>query len=91
MTLTRDDDVLGGEPRIQGTRIAVRHVTGRVIDNGQTPAYVADQLDVSLADVYEALSYYYAHIDEMRALEAENEAAFEDVREESLSPKEPVQ
>jgi uncharacterized protein (DUF433 family) len=42
MTLTRDDDVLGGEPRIQGTRIAVRHVAGRVIDNGQTPAHVAD-------------------------------------------------
>jgi hypothetical protein len=67
------------------------HVAGRVIDNGQTPAYVADQLDVSLADVYEALSYYYAHIDEMRALEAENEAAFADVRDESLNPREPVQ
>ncbi|PSP68593.1 DUF433 domain-containing protein [Halobacteriales archaeon QS_1_69_70] len=91
MTLTRDDDVLGGEPRIQGTRIAVRHVGGRVIDGGQTPAHVADQLDVSLADVYEALAYYYAHIDEMRALEAENEAAFADVRDESLKPKEPVQ
>ena len=91
MTLTRDDDVLGGEPRIQGTRIAVRHVAGQVIDSGQTPAHVADQLDVSLADVYEALSYYYAHIDEMRALEAENEAAFADVREGSLKPKETVQ
>ena len=90
MTLTRDDDVLGGEPRIQGTRIAVHHVAGRVIDGGQTSAHVADHLDVSLADVYEALSYYYAHIDEMRALEAENEAAFADVRDESLNPKEPV-
>ena len=90
MTLTRDDDVLGGEPRIQGTRIAVRHVAGRVIDSGQTPAYVADQLDVFIADVYEALSYYYAHIDEMRALETENRAAFEVVREQSLNPKESV-
>ena len=91
MTITRDDEVLGGEPRIQGTRIAVRHVSGLVIDSELTPAHVADQLDVSLADVYEALSYYYAHIDEMRALEAENKAAFEDVREVSLNPKEPVQ
>ena len=57
------------------------HVAGRVNDGGQTPAHVADQLDVCIADVYEALSYYYAHIDEMRALEAENEAAFADVRE----------
>ncbi len=91
MTVIRDEDVLGGEPRIDGTRIGVRHVAGRVIDSGQSPAHVADQLDVSLADVYESLSYYYAHIDEMRELEAENETAFERVRESSLKPKETVQ
>jgi uncharacterized protein (DUF433 family) len=90
MTITRDEDVLGGEPRINGTRIGVRHVATRVIDSGGSPAHVADQLDVPLADVYEALSYYYAHIDEMRALEADNEAAFETVRESSLKPKETV-
>lgn len=91
MSLIRDEDVLGGEPLIEGTRIGVRHVAARVIDSGQAPAHVADQLDVSLADVYESLSYYYAHIDEMRELEAENEAAFERVRESSLKPKETVQ
>jgi uncharacterized protein (DUF433 family) len=90
MTITRDEDVLGGEPRIDGTRIGVRHVATRVIDSGGSPAHVADQFDVPLADVYEALSYYYAHIDEMRALEADNEAAFETVRESSLKPKETV-
>lgn len=91
MTLTRDDDVLGGEPRIDGTRIGVRHVAARVIDSGQSPAHVADQLDVPIADVYEALSYYYGHLDEMREFDAENEAAFERVRETSLKPKETVQ
>jgi uncharacterized protein (DUF433 family) len=91
MSITRDDDVLGGEPRIDGTRIGVRHVAARVVDTGQSPAHVADQLDVALADVYEALSYYYAHIDEMRALESENEAAFERVRESSVKPKETIQ
>jgi len=91
MTITRDEDVLGGEPRIDGTRIGVRHVAARVVDSGQSPAHVADQFDASLADVYQALSYYYAHIDEMRALEEENEAAFEHVRETSLKPKETVQ
>jgi len=90
MTITRDEDVLGGEPRINGTRVGVRHVATRVVDSRQSPAHVADQVDVSLADVYEALSYYYANIDEMRALEADNEAAFEDVRESSLKPKETV-
>lgn len=91
MSITRDEEVLGGEPRIDGTRIGVRHVAARAIDNGQSPALVADQLDVSLADVYEALSYYYTHIDELRELEGENKEAFERVRESSLKPKEPIQ
>jgi len=88
MSITRDEDVLGGEPRIAGTRIGVRHVAARVVDSGRSPAHVADQLDVSLADVYESLSYYYyAHIDEIREFEAENEATVERVRESSLKPK----
>jgi uncharacterized protein (DUF433 family) len=91
MTITRDDDVLGGEPRIAGTRVGVRHVAGRVIDSGQSPAHVADQFDISLSDVYEALSYYYSHIEEIRDFERENEAAFERVRESSLKPKETIQ
>lgn len=90
MTITRDDDVLGGEPRIDGTRVSVRHVASRMIDGGQSPALVADQLDVSLAEVYEALSYYYSNIEEIREYERENEAAFERVRDRSLKPKEPV-
>ncbi|MFC5278340.1 DUF433 domain-containing protein [Halorubrum rubrum] len=91
MSIACDDDVLGGEPRIDGTRVGVRHVAARVIDGGRAPAHVADQFDVSLADVYECLSYYYAHIDEMRELERENEEAFERIRESSVKPKEPVQ
>lgn len=91
MTITRDDDVLGGEPHIDGTRVGVRHVAARVIEAGQSPAYVADQLDLSLASVYEALSYYYGHIEEMRGVERENQDAFERVHETSLKPKETVQ
>jgi uncharacterized protein (DUF433 family) len=91
MAITRDDDVLGGEPRIDESRVGVRHVAARVIDSGQSPAYVSDQLDLSLAEVYKALSYYYDHVEEMRDLERENEEAFERVRESSLKPKETIQ
>jgi uncharacterized protein (DUF433 family) len=91
MTITRDEDVLGGEPHIEGTRVGVRHVATRVIDGGQSPAYVADQPDVSLSAVYEALSYYYASVDEMRDLERENEKGLERVRDSSLNPKETIQ
>ena len=90
MTITRDEDVLGGEPRIDGTRIGVRHVAARVIDGGQTPAAAADQFDLSLSTVYEALSYYYDHVEEMREYERENAEAFEKIRETSLKPKETV-
>ena len=90
MTITSDEDVLGGEPRIEGTRIAVRHIAGRVVDGDRSPAYVADQFDIPLASVYEALAYYYEHIEAMRQFERENAAAFEEVREESLKPKEPA-
>lgn len=83
--------MLGGEPRIHETRIGVRHVAARVINAGQSPAYVADQLDLSLASVYEALSFYYDHIEEMREIERENEDAFERIGETSLKPKETVQ
>ena len=91
MTITRDGDVLGGEPRIEGTRIGVRHVAARVIEGGQSPAVVADQLDTSLSAVYEALSFYYDHVEEMREYERENESAFQDVRESSVKPKETAQ
>jgi uncharacterized protein (DUF433 family) len=90
MTVTSDEDVLGGEPRIEGTRVGVRHVAERVVDSGQSPAYAADQLDVSLASVYEAMAYYYDNLDEIRTLERENDSAFDRTRESSLQPKEPV-
>jgi uncharacterized protein (DUF433 family) len=66
MTVTRDEDILGGEPRIDKTRVGVRHVAARIVDSSQSPAYVADQLDISLAAVYEALAYYYDNVEEMR-------------------------
>lgn len=91
MSITRDEDVLGGEPRIEGTRVGVRHVATRVVDGDQSPAGVADQFDIALSDVYEALSYYYDHVDEMREFRRANEEAFERVRESSLKPKERVQ
>jgi len=90
MSVTRDADVLGGAPRLEGTRVGVRHIAARVVDSDQSPAHVADQLDISLSEVYEALAYYYAHIDEMREFDRENVEAFERVQESTLKPKEPI-
>ncbi|WP_436925405.1 DUF433 domain-containing protein [Halosimplex amylolyticum] len=91
MTIVRDEDVLGGEPRIDGTRVGVRHVAARVVDENRSPAHTADQFDLSLAEVYEALSYYYDNIEEIREFERANEAAFERLGDTALKPKEPVE
>lgn len=90
MAIVHDDEVLGGEPRIEGTRIGVRHVAAHVVEGDRSAAHVADQLDLSLADVHEALSYYYGHPEEMRELDREAEAAFDRIREISLKPPERV-
>lgn len=91
MTVVQDEDVLGGEPRVEGTRVGVRHVAEGTVDRGRSPAHVADQLDLSLAEVYEALAYYYSHVDEIRQAKRENEVAVERARDGSLRPKEPVE
>jgi uncharacterized protein (DUF433 family) len=91
LSITRDEDILGGEPRIDGTRVGVRHVATRAIDSGTTPAHIADQFDISLSQVYEALSYYYANVEEMREFERAYENTFDQVRESSLKPKETIQ
>lgn len=83
--IVRSGDVLGGEPRIEGRRISVIQVADMVRGGDRAPEYVADQLDLSLAEVYTALAYYYEHPDEMdeirerhRDLERDLEAATDD-------------
>lgn len=53
------DDVFGGEPRLEGRRISVLQIAELVFTHGQSPEHVADQLDVSPAEVHTALAYYY--------------------------------
>jgi len=90
MAITKDEGVLGGEPRIEGTCVGVRHVVEKVVEGGHTPAYVSDQLGVSLSEVYEALSYYYENTEEIRKAHQKNAEAFKNVSDESLKPKERV-
>ena len=90
MPIASDEDVMGGEPRIDGTRIAVRHVAGAVIERGHAPAYVADQLELSMSAIDEALAYYDDHPEEIRAYEREHAAAFERAADDALLPTEPL-
>ena len=84
-------DVLGGEPRIEGTRVGVLSVKELVVGGGYSPADVADQFDLSLGEVHAALAYYYDHPEEMRELRREREAVEARRAEDALQPPKPAQ
>jgi uncharacterized protein (DUF433 family) len=74
------------EPHIEGSRVTVQHVHARVGEAGLTPEQVADKLNLDIADVYAALSYYHNNPAEMRDVEQRREAAFEEM--DDLQPPE---
>ena len=85
-----ESDILGGEPRIEGTRVGVYHVAVRVVDAGRSPASVADQLDVPLGAVSEALADDDDDLKKRRAVERANARARDRVHENGCTPKDPV-
>ncbi|PSP69185.1 hypothetical protein BRD12_06910 [Halobacteriales archaeon SW_12_67_38] len=86
MPVVKTPDVLGGEPRLDGHRVSVLQVADPVLGD-HSPAAVADQLDVTLAEVHEALAYYYNHPDEMETVRGEYEELEDDLRERSNAPR----
>jgi uncharacterized protein (DUF433 family) len=59
--------VCGGRPRIAGHRIRVQDIAAWHELQGMTPdEIVAGYPPLTLADVYAALAYYYAHRDEIQ-------------------------
>jgi len=76
------------EPHVEGRRITVRHIYGRVHERGLRPETVADRLNLDIADVYRALAYYHENPDEMAEIQREREEFFNQAREESaISPQ----
>ncbi|MFB6216903.1 MAG: DUF433 domain-containing protein, partial [Candidatus Aenigmatarchaeota archaeon] len=60
------EDVMGGKPRIEGTRIRVVDVVGYYEERQLSPEEIAEKFDLELEDVYAALVYYYEHPREIR-------------------------
>ena len=71
------DDVLHGEPHIEGRRIGGRQIRVLVEESGLSAADVAYRFDLRGADIYAALTYYHEHPEEMAAVEAERERRIE--------------
>ncbi|TKX67651.1 DUF433 domain-containing protein [Halorubrum sp. GN11GM_10-3_MGM] len=75
-----DESDIHDEPHIEGSRVTVQHIHERVEGRGLRPETVAERLNLSLADVYEALAYYHRHPEEMQAIEAHRRAVATDAK-----------
>jgi uncharacterized protein (DUF433 family) len=65
--IVRDDQILGGEPIIQGTRTPVRAIV-ETWRQGVAPEEIPTGLPhLTLAQVFDALSYFSDHPDEIQA------------------------
>ena len=63
--IIRDSTIYGGEPIVEGTRTGVRHII-LLFRSGQDPEVIADSLRLSLAQVYDAISYFYDNEEEIK-------------------------
>jgi uncharacterized protein (DUF433 family) len=77
--------VAGGKPRIAGHRITVRNIAVWHERFGKSADEIASEYDLTLADVYAALAYYFDHRAEIDSSIAEGEAFAEDLRQRTPS------
>jgi len=57
--------IAGGKPRIAGRRITVQQVAVWHERMGRSADEIADEYDLTLAEVYAALAYYFANREEL--------------------------
>ena len=70
--IVRVEGIRGGEPIIKGTGISVRTIVERTRLNDNPEQIVDDYPYLTLAQVYDALSYYHEHPQEIEQYIAEN-------------------
>lgn len=73
--------IAGGKPRIAGRRITVQNIAIWHERMGKSADEIAAEYELTLADVYAALTYYFDHRDEMDRSIAEGEAFAESLRQ----------
>jgi len=80
--IVRDGDVMGGEPRVEGTRVTVLQIADSVEGRGLEAQTVADRYGIGVADVYRALAYCHDNPDVIEEVRRERETAEERAVEE---------
>jgi uncharacterized protein (DUF433 family) len=73
-------DIAGGKPRIRARRITVQDIAIWHERLGRSADEIAAEYDLTLADVYAALAYYFDHREEIDARMAADRAFAEALR-----------
>jgi uncharacterized protein (DUF433 family) len=81
-------DTAGGKPRIRSRRITVQDIVIWHERLGKSADEIAAEYDLTLADVYAALAYYFDHRDEIDARMTEDRAFAEALRAHTPSLRE---
>ena len=77
--------VVGGKPRIAGRRITVQNIVIWHEWRNRSAEEIADEYDLTLANVYAALAYYYDHRSEIDQQIKDDEAFVEALRKQTPS------
>ena len=80
-----DPAIVGGKPHIKGHRITVQNIVIWHERMGQSVDEIAGEYNLSLADIYAALSYYFDHQAEVNGSIREGEAFVKEMRKRSSS------
>jgi uncharacterized protein (DUF433 family) len=87
--ISSDPNVRGGRPCIAGTGLEVSVIVIDRIVHQRTVDEIASDYRISLAQVYAALAYYYAHKDEMDSLIQERSRLAQDYKEKRIGSRHP--
>ena len=74
-------EVAGGKPRIAGRRITVQNIVIWHEWMGHTADDIATEYDLTLAEIYAALAYYYDHPQEIDETIKAGQAVVEEMRQ----------
>ncbi|MDA1190049.1 MAG: DUF433 domain-containing protein [Candidatus Poribacteria bacterium] len=81
--ITRREDTCAGKPIIAGTRMRVSQIAIEYERMGKTPDEIVESHPhLTLAQVHDALSYYYDHLDEINADIRSGEAFIEELKKQ---------
>lgn len=84
--IVHTEDVLGGDPRIEDHRIGVYQIYQRYVEVDETPEEIATSYDISIAEVHAALAYAFSNPNEMRDIEARNQALSDEPSGNRVTP-----